>query len=142
MRMCKYCGALIDGSGFGPYRVYCSKACWDAVDGYDRGLSLDRAQRGDVSMESLSEKGNDISDGGAAVESMLDRIDGVSEKDGVGYALRVASEVHPRLPAALVQIAQGKTQAEAAKSVGWARRTLTLRMCELRKVLSRSGSRI
>lgn len=138
MRMCKYCGGLVRGSGFGKRGVYCSKACWDAVDGFDRGMALDRQQRGDVSLEGISERGLEISDGGASVEAMLDRLDGVTESERVfERVMDLAAQVHPRLPAAMIQIKNGKTQSDAAASVGWDRATFWRNMSKLEKLVAR-----
>lgn len=116
IKMCKYCGGIV-ASGVGPHGRYCSKACWDAVDGFDKRLKTERLE-GKVPFDCARHE----SDGGAGMEAMFDRLDGTEPKYDpkldLAEVFRAASEIHPLLPSALVLLGQGMTQARAAAKVG------------------------
>jgi hypothetical protein len=109
-----------------------------AVDGFDMKLKHERkdAEHGHVSIERFQEKGGDVSDGGAGVEAMFDRLNGTepeyNPKMDIGEVMRAAVEIHPLLPSALVLLAQGMTQAQAAKRVGLKRENISAYTKQLR----------
>ncbi len=120
MRTCKYCGGLIGGDGFGFRKLYCSSNCWKQVNGFDAGLKNER-KKGKLSLDSFVAKGGDVSDKGSNIELLYDRLDGTEPKYNpkmdLGEVMRVASDIHPLLPSALVLIGKGMTQEQAAKQV-------------------------
>jgi len=130
MKMCKYCGEIVK-IGFGKYGVYCSKECLKAVEGFDEKLRDERRDKetGTVSVEKFMARGGDISDGGAAMEDLYDRLDGTepayNPKIDLGEVMREAAGIHPLLPSALVLLAQGMTQRQIADKLHVSQATIT-----------------
>lgn len=135
MQMCKYCGGIISGSGIGPHGRYCTKQCWDAVEGFDKRL-VTETKEGKVSIDTLSDRVGELSDGNAAMEAMFDRLDDTERQYNprmdLGEVMRFAADIHPLLPSALVFIGQGMTQSQAAKKVGLDRGNLAKYTMQLR----------
>lgn len=138
MKMCKYCGGIVKGDGFGKHGIYCSRKCADAVEGFDKKLDTERRDRdnGSVSLDAFMSKGGDLSDGGEAMDALYDRLDGTdtqyNPKMDVAEVMRKAADIHPLLPSALVFIGQGMTQAQAAKKVGMKQQNLSEYVKQLR----------
>jgi hypothetical protein len=111
MKMCKYCGGIVK-DGCGPRGVYCSKKCWTAVSGFDKGLESER-KKGKISVDAMHDAKFDMSDAGAGARAIYDNADKSFEN-----MIMKAKDIHPLLPSALLLIADGKTQTEAARAVG------------------------
>lgn len=149
MRMCKYCGGMIHGKGVGPRCVYCQRSCWTAAEGYDCKLTFEgtrgkesfnqietQVEHSDDQPNTLDGNHNDapvtvikirkkdteaISDGGAAMEEMFDRLDGTlpdhNRKLDLAEILHKAKMIHPLLPSIMTLLADGTTQMEAARKL-------------------------
>lgn len=134
MKMCKYCGGIVDKAA-GPHERYCSKACWDAVEGFDKRLAMER-KFGKVSLDAL-DPGLEPSDEGAGIAAMYARLDGTDTRSNpkmdLGEVMRKAADIHPRLPGALVLLGQGKTQEQSASAVGMKQGNLAQYIKRLRK---------
>lgn len=127
MRMCKYCGKIVD-SGHGPRGVYCTQACWNEAEGFDNRI---KNETGKISLDVLGGDGILLSDGGAQADKIYNGID-----DDKLMAIMVAAiGVHPKLPSALLLIMNGKTQQQAADAVGLKRSNLSVYTQKLRKTL-------
>jgi len=123
MKMCKYCGGIVKGDGFGRFGVYCRQKCADAVEGFDKKLDTERrdGKNGSVSLDAFMAKGGDLSDGGEAMDALYDRLDGTEPKYNpkmdVADVMRKAADISPLLPAILSYIGQGWTQERIAKKL-------------------------
>jgi hypothetical protein len=123
MNKCKYCGQET------MFKMYCSPECLEAVEGFDRKLSNERYKKNIVSLQHVE---HELSDGGAGAKKTTGRLDA----EAYEYIMRIAADVHPKLPGALIQMENGATQAEAARLVGLQRGNLSIYISQLRKTLN------
>lgn len=131
MKMCRYCGGLVE-VGQGERGSYCSMDCYNAAEGFYKGLETER-KKGKISLDAVMAKGGDISDGGrGAAELRCER------EVNAADIMQTASDIHPKLPGALVLLAAGKTQAQAAALVGLNKGDLSTKLKQLRNTLSAS----
>ena len=124
MNKCKYCGQET------MFKMYCSPECLDAVEGFDRKLSNERNKRNMVSLQYVE---HELSDGDGA-KQITGRLDAGTYEQ----IMRMAADVHPKLPSALIQMENGKTQSEAARLVGLQQGDLLVYISQLRKILNRN----
>jgi len=122
MNKCKYCGQET------MFKMYCSPECLDAVEGFDRKLSNERNKRNMVSLQYVE---HELSDGCAGEKQITGRMDA----DTYEQIMRMAADIHPKLPGALIQMEHGKTQSEAARLVGLDKGDLSNQLSQLRKLL-------
>ena len=83
-------------------------------------------------MVSLQHIEHELSDGGAGAKKTTGRLDA----EAYEYIMRIAADVHPKLPGALIQMENGATQAEAARLVGINEGDLSGKLSQLRKTLN------
>jgi predicted transcriptional regulator len=125
MNKCKYCGQET------MFKMYCSPECLEAVEGFDRKLSNERYKKNIVSLQHVE---HELSDGGAGAKKTTGRLDA----EAYEYIMRIASDIHPKLPGALIQMENGATQSEAARLVGLDKGDLSNQLSRLRKLLKSS----
>jgi predicted transcriptional regulator len=109
------------------FKMYCSPECLDAVEGFDRKLQNERYKKNMVSLQYVE---HELSDGDGA-KQITGRLDAGTYEQ----IMRMAADIHPKLPGALIQMEHGKTQSEAARLVGLDKGDLSNQLSQLRKLL-------
>lgn len=128
---------VVCGKNFDPTKVDHSSSWWKRSDGkrYERekycsveciGHADANWRMSDCCFDEASVK-NDQTDACAQ-----------DEYPSTGKIMLAASDIHPKLPSALVLITDGATQAEAARLVGLQQGNLSIYISQLRKLLKSS----